>query len=445
MIFNRKGLGAWVFSLVILLPLIMNLPVAQAVDSRNLDYQAVLYSPFDLVDQAGDPSQIHLTDIRINQHRDSGASLSGLIFEATATSSRLIVQANVYYHIEKNDQPVVWAKKKVEFFPSQSVVFSCYVGVDGLGHLPPGVTIKYHWVITDLAGNTLVSPEQSHCISDGNNWKSLSDGKVTIWYYDSSEKLARALLKACQDGFKRIKKDLGIELQYAVDLYVYPSNGALRQAYNLSQTWAGAVALPDYSKVLIGCQEIEIEWGKLTVVHELTHLATRQMSRNAYTRVPTWLNEGISVYAEGPLSSERQTLINRAKWSKTLYSAEALCSPFPSVDSRARLAYAQSYSMVEFLIKKGGSKKLQSLLATVATGVPFDEALEQIYKFNLEEMSQKWFRSIGAPQGGGLALHPTYYIAGAVLVSFTVSLIYLIVLRQKQKSAIAITKESKEV
>ena len=394
---------------------------------------------FNLVNESGDPSQIEIADFKIlNDYKDA------LIFEAAASSSSRIMHADIYYYVYQYYQPVVWVQNSVSFTSSTSVNFSSMIPLNAFGQIPLGVVMYYYWVLTDYAGNIKVSSQQSYTFADRNSWQSVTDDGVTIWWYQSSDKLVEVFRKACKDSFKRIKRDLGMELQHGVNLYIYPSTGAYQQALHPSQSWAGGQAFHEYNTVAIGCTDEQISWGKETVVHELTHLATRQLSDNAYTRLPNWLNEGISVYAEGPLSNARRTMINNAKWSQTLFSVEALSSPFPSDDARARLAYAQSYSFVEFLMKKGGSHKIRQLLDTINTGVTFEESLQQIYGFNMEEMTQKWFKSIGAPQGGGLSIRPVYLILGALGVSLSASLVILVIEKRKMRQRTAVNKSETE-
>jgi len=52
--------------------------------------------------------------------------------------------------------------------------------------------------------------------------------------------------------------------------------------------------------------------GKGAIAHELTHLITAQMTLNPYNDIPTWLDEGLAMYNQGPLDSTFVTNLNLA-------------------------------------------------------------------------------------------------------------------------------------
>jgi len=355
------------------------------------------------------------------------------IFMTDVDSQNPIASAAIYYSVEKYDsRPEVYSKMNVAVNTfGTSMELQHFFQMSSLGSFPPDTVMRYWWEISDIAGNTVYSDQCTFIIKDiHRGWQSKTEGYITVYWYNSSDKLVNEFLKAAENGFKRISKNLGIDMTTDVRLYIYPSPGALREALNSSVSWIGGIALYEYNAMMIGCADNDIAWGKNTLVHELTHLATRQVTGNAYVRIPTWLNEGISVYAEGSLSADRRALIESAKWEKTLFSVNALSSPFPSAESRARLAYAQSYSFIEFLIKNGGSSKLQKMLALIQQGTNIDDALMSIYGFDMEGMTMKWFRSIGASQGG-LFIRPIYIVASAVFLSALVS--FIVLLQEKRK------------
>jgi|GEM_PF-2967139 len=417
------------FALIIIFSFTMpHIASAYSYHSQEI-YQVEQYeSPKDplaldfLPEAKGDTDSINLSYIRIGYTYPTHA-----VFMVDINSQNPIVSAAIYYSIEKSSSlPVVYSKMNVAVNTFGTFVeLQHFFPLSSLGSFPPNTVMNYWWEVSDIAGNTVYSSQGIFVIKDTrHDWQSKTEGYITIYWYNSSEKLIDDFLKATQNGFKRVSKNLGIDMTIDVRLYIYPSYGALREALNASVSWVGGIAFHEYNAMMMGCSDNNVAWDRDTLVHELTHLATRQLAGNAYARIPTWLSEGISVYAEGPLSSDRRALIDSAKWDRTLFSVNALSSPFPSVESMARLAYAQSYSFVEFLIKNGGSNKLQQMLALIKQGTNIDDALMDIYGFNMEGMTMKWFKSIGAPQGG-FVIRPMYIITATVLLAAMVSFIIL--------------------
>jgi hypothetical protein len=61
------------------------------------------------------------------------------------------------------------------------------------------------------------------------------------------------------------------------------------------------------------------------------------------------------------------------------------------------MAYSQSYGLTAYLLAGYGQKKMQTLLLTLAEGRGYDEALQQVYGFNVDGLEQRWREAIGAP------------------------------------------------
>ena len=69
---------------------------------------------------------------------------------------------------------------------------------------------------------------------------------------------------------------------------------------------------------------------------------------------------------------------------------QSLSSPFSAYADEARLAYAQSYSLVEFLISNYGQAKMLELLNTFRQGSSYDGALQKVYGFDMDGLDTLW-------------------------------------------------------
>jgi hypothetical protein len=79
-----------------------------------------------------------------------------------------------------------------------------------------------------------------------------------------------------------------------------------------------------------------------------------------------------------------------------LISVLSLCSSFPADPDGAILAYAESYSLVDFLIYTYGQEKMLELLAVFKEGTNYDNALLKVYSFDTNGLQEKWQIYIGA-------------------------------------------------
>jgi len=95
-------------------------------------------------------------------------------------------------------------------------------------------------------------------------------------------------------------------------------------------------------------------------------------------------------------------------------------SSFPTDPDEARLCYAESYSLVQFLIDTYGSDKILNLLAVLNEGNTYDDAMLEVYDFNVDGLNAVWRAD------GEASSFPAPYIAlVATVVILSVVPIYL--------------------
>ena len=73
----------------------------------------------------------------------------------------------------------------------------------------------------------------------------------------------------------------------------------------------------------------------------------------------------------------------------------------------ADLSYAQSYSLVNFLIAKYGQDKMLQLLRLLRDGSTIEQALQATYGFDIDGFEDAWRADIGAQPRSGSATKPT--------------------------------------
>jgi hypothetical protein len=154
--------------------------------------------------------------------------------------------------------------------------------------------------------------------------------------------------------------------------------------------WTGGVAYTGYGTIAIGISPASLEWGKRAIVHELAHLVTHQMTNNPYNSLPTWLSEGLAVYAEGEIETLYEGYLKLAIAQGTLISVPSLASPFSAYAAQSYLSYAQSYSLVDFLISSYGQNKMLELLNAFKQGSSYDGALLSVYDFDMVGLDARW-------------------------------------------------------
>jgi hypothetical protein len=345
---------------------------------------------------------VEVTDNKITMNFPESAT-----FSARLTSDSEIQSVVLEYGNEQQTCGEVIAKAFPQFAPSTAVDAEWTWDMRQSGSQPPGAQLWWRWRVTDANGNETVSETKTATwLDDVHPWQTLTSGQLSVHYYDISESFAQSMLDAGLEGMARNARDAGLTADDPVDIYVYPSYDDLRDAILYEPSWTGGQAFSDQNIVIMGTSGSNSGWDEDTIIHELTHVLVGHFTFSCLGDVPLWLNEGLAVYSEGPLDAQFQNSLDRAIQNDRLLSVRSISGAFSEVSDTANLSYAQSYSLVNFLIDTYGHDKMTELLAGLRDGLTLDQALQQTYGFDVDGLEDAWRKAIGA-QPRAVSAEPT--------------------------------------
>lgn len=269
-------------------------------------------------------------------------------------------------------------------------------------YLPPGVTGQFWWSIEDDAGGKLTTAKQSFRVEDtSKQWKKLSNEKLALFWYNGSDSFGKALFDRGVEAMRFLEQDTGVIIDTQIQTYIYGNRTDFRNALSVgAQEWTGGQAFPDYSVVLINVEPTALEWGKRATVHELTHQVIHQKIRGPLgdLSMPRWMDEGLAMYYEtfpDQLDVQFSRPLQRAIQSDTVVALRTLTGSFPADSSAANLAYAQSYSVVEFIYRKYGKDKMATLLQEFKKGGAYDDILKKVIGEDTDSLDNVWRQDAG--------------------------------------------------
>ena len=323
------------------------------------------------------------------------------VFTVQAQSSAEIIDIRLDYQVDKMNYCDVVSEGLADFTPGGQVDASWTWDMRNAS-LPPGADVTYWWRIRDAEGNELETSPEVMQFDDGRySWHSLSDtvpqvGELTISWYQGTESFAQELMNACEDGLATLTQDIGAYPERPIKIYVYASSSDLHGAMVSSEEWSGGVAFTDFGIIAIGIPPSQLEWGKGALVHELTHLIVREATFGPYGQLPVWLDEGLAMYNEVGVDPSLAASLDDAIAGSELISVRTLCSPFSAYADKAYLSYAESYSIVEYLLADYGQAKMLDLLSVLKEGSTYDEALTEVYGFDIDGLDANWRATLTA-------------------------------------------------
>ncbi len=318
-----------------------------------------------------------------------------LTFDISAESDVDITDIRLHYRVDRMEHAQITSEIYLEFTPSTLVVTGWVWDMRMGGGLPPGSSVDYWWTVSDADGTRVETETAKIEIEDRRyDWQSIIEGEVTLYWYEGSNAFSEELMTATQGALARLAENTGAELENPVSIYIYANAQDLRGSMIFAQEWTGGVAFTRYGIIAIGISPGNTDWGKRVIAHELTHLVIHQVTFNPYNDLPTWLDEGLAMTAEGELEPGFVSVLNEARQENQLISVRSLTSPFSAYAEESILAYAQSHKLVEYLINEYGRDKMFELLNTFRQGSGYDEALNRVYGFDMDGLDALWKASL---------------------------------------------------
>ena len=337
-------------------------------------------------------AQAHVTDNKVTFNFPESAT-----FSATLTSDTEIQSIVLEYGNRQQTCGEVIAKAFPQFSPSKSIRAEWTWEMRQSGSLPPGAQLWWRWRIKDSSGQETVSETQTATwLDDIHPWQSITGGQLWVHYYDIKQSFAQEMLNAGLEGMDRNRESFGLTTDTPIDIYVYPNYEDMQDAILFEPSWSGGTLDSEQNIIILGLSQSSEDWSKNTVIHELTHMLIGHFTFSCLSFVPLWLNEGMAVFSEGPLDPQFQGPFDEALQTDTLLSIRSLSGNFSEVPSKANLSYAESYSIVNFLIETHGQDKIKELLTALRDGLTTDEALMRTYGYDIDGLEDAWRQAIGA-------------------------------------------------
>jgi len=322
-----------------------------------------------------------------------------LLFQVDAESSAKITQVALIVAIDGQSS----RSRQVPDFTSDSKIQATYRWDLGRGYLPPGVSGQFWWTIQDSAGGQLETPKQSFRVDDpAHQWKKISNDQLALYWYAGNDSFGQSLFDRGIQAMKFLQQDTGVTVDHQIQVFIYGNRSDFFNSLEPGASeWIGGSAFPEYSIVLIEVAPTNLDWGLGATTHELTHQVIHQKIKSPLgdLSMPHWMDEGLAVYYEtypGTLDTQFSVPLKRAIQHDTLQPLRALSGSFPADSAAANLSYAESYSVVDFVIRHYGRDKLAQLLQAFKAGGFYDDIFQRVIGVDTDGLESAWRKDVGA-------------------------------------------------
>jgi hypothetical protein len=267
-------------------------------------------------------------------------------------------------------------------------------------------------------------------------WESQKTSNFYFHYQPEDQRIARQIYEKSEKILQQITADVGQKPQRKIAVYLCPTLECFQQQQPSkikAPEWAVGLAYPQINRIVMRSTLTVQEGGRIKPLeifqHELAHIVLEQALAEV-GGAPRWLSEGFSMYYARQWTSSGQRTIEEAALKDNFIPLSLLTTNFPIDEQAARLAYAQSFSVVSFLLNEYGQKLFHQFIRNLKKGMDTDTALRASVGISLKRLELEW-------QALLKKRHSWFsYLSNVGLFWFVLSVIFLLVYlikRQKVK------------
>jgi len=268
------------------------------------------------------------------------------------------------------------------------------------GNVVPNTTFTARWRVTDTTCKAWLGPSLDHVYADDRfDWKTLKGDVVRVHWVEGDQAFGRRALKIGDDAVAATAKLLGVTESDPLDFFIYADQQAFYDALGpATRENVGGQAHPDIRTLfaLIVPADIDAGWVESVVPPELTHVVFQTAIDNPYHEPPHWLNEGLAVYLSDGYSDFDRAQVAGAVSNGTIIPLDGLAGAFPTTEERFNLAYAESVSTVDRIIRVNGREALVKLIRSYHDGVSDDDAFRAALGRDVAGFQSDWLKELGA-------------------------------------------------
>jgi hypothetical protein len=268
------------------------------------------------------------------------------------------------------------------------------------GHIVPNTKFVASWRVTDSDGRAWLGPSTALTYADDSvKWNTLDGNIVRVHWYQGGDAFGKRALAIGDKAVADTASLLGVTETEPIDFYIYADQDKFYAALGPgTRENVGGQAHADIRTMfaLITPAEIDATWVDVVVPHELTHLVFATATANPFHEPPHWLNEGLAVYLSEGYTSTYRAAVDQVAADGTIIPLEGLAGAFPTTYDRFVLAYGESVSAVDHIIKTHDRAALVALIRSYATGVTDDEAFKAALGVDMAGFEAEWLASVGA-------------------------------------------------
>jgi len=248
------------------------------------------------------------------------------------------------------------------------------------------------------------------CCFPGQDIEMFEAQGVKVYFAKSLEPSAREILSIYPEVKEELEEMLGWQLEYRSNVLLIKDQDKFEKM--TGSNLFVAMAIPQKKLVIIDCSRMTHPFTLRTILkHELCHLILHHHIEDG--NLPRWLDEGIAQWASDGLAEiimkNDQFILNRAVLTHRYIRLEDLRLDFPRDKRALLLAYEESKSVVEYIIREYKIRRMLWILYDLEDGQDLDTAISNRLFISLHELEDQWHKHLKQQISWLLFLNAYFY------------------------------------
>ena len=258
--------------------------------------------------------------------------------------------------------------------------------------VPAGMELTFWWQI-ERKGNRVATsmPERTTWFDNRQDWNEISSSQIQLHYFDLNPGFAQQILDSAQSTVTELETSYSLERSRMLSIWIYPDQASFRGSLpaNSRDTIAGGsfIGYSLITAVIPNGSSGEI--GRI-IPHEISHQVLFQATQNPFTVLPVWFDEGMATHTQIGGTSAFMGMVINASRNDALFNLPSLAASFPFVPSQATLAYAASWSAIEYIEQTYGEKGIAAMIDAYKSGVSGDQVIQNALGITMEQLNADW-------------------------------------------------------
>lgn len=220
----------------------------------------------------------------------------------------------------------------------------------------------------------------------------LENDSVIVSFDAPLQNAASEVLQIYPTVRSELTTDLGWRTEFRPHVMLIKDSNAFRRVSNSDLVIAYAIAREDLIVIDYSRMNVYPFTLRTTLKHELCHLELHH--HIASKNLPRWFDEGVCQWVTGGLAEimaiGNRSMLREAALAQRLISFEGLAERFPADGKALLLAYEESKSIVEYIIKEFGVSAVRGILENMSKGENLEDTVHKSLSLSLDELEKRW-------------------------------------------------------